>query len=177
MTTSTSHQPADYPITTLFRHNLWSNLRLLDACLALDETQLTSTVEGTYGTLIDTLRHIISAEQSYVRRLTGQEPTNPFVFAEGHSVAEMRPFAITTGEGLIDIAQAAAAGDTLTLVWSEDGSVTITAPAAMLLAQSINHSTEHRTHVATILTQLGIEPPGMDGWYYLEAYVDSLPGD
>ena len=30
--------------------------------------------------------------------------------------------------------------------------------------------TEHRSQVATILTQLGVEPPEMDGWtYFFEA--------
>jgi uncharacterized damage-inducible protein DinB len=37
-------------------------------------------------------------------------------------------------------------------------------PTAVILVQAINHATEHRSHVATILTQLGIQPPEMDGW-------------
>ena len=46
--------------------------------------------------------------------------------------------------------------------------------AWLLLVQAINHATEHRTQVAAILTQLGIEPPGMDGWTYHE---DQFGGD
>jgi uncharacterized damage-inducible protein DinB len=38
----------------------------------------------------------------------------------------------------------------------------------LILIQAINHGTEHRSQVATILTQLGIQPPGMDGWTYFE---------
>jgi uncharacterized damage-inducible protein DinB len=38
--------------------------------------------------------------------------------------------------------------------------------AALLLTQSINHSTEHRSHVMTVLTQVGVEPPELDGWFY-----------
>jgi uncharacterized damage-inducible protein DinB len=38
-----------------------------------------------------------------------------------------------------------------------------------LLTQAINHSTEHRAQIATILTQQGIEPPDMSGWAYMEA--------
>jgi uncharacterized damage-inducible protein DinB len=34
------------------------------------------------------------------------------------------------------------------------------------LLQAVNHSTEHRSQIATILTQLGIEPPSMDGWTF-----------
>ena len=37
-------------------------------------------------------------------------------------------------------------------------------PASVILVQAINHATEHRTHATTILTQLGIDPPAIDGW-------------
>jgi uncharacterized damage-inducible protein DinB len=42
-------------------------------------------------------------------------------------------------------------------------------PASLILLQAVNHSTEHRSQVATILTQLQIEPPAMDGWAYFFA--------
>lgn len=37
---------------------------------------------------------------------------------------------------------------------------------SLLLLQAINHGTEHRSQIATILTQLGVEAPEMDGWTY-----------
>jgi uncharacterized damage-inducible protein DinB len=46
--------------------------------------------------------------------------------------------------------------------------VVYTLPVWLLLLQAINHATEHRAQVAAILTQQGIEPPGMDGWTYHE---------
>ena len=42
-------------------------------------------------------------------------------------------------------------------------------PASLLLLQAVNHGTEHRSQIATVLTQLGIEPPEMDGWTYFFA--------
>jgi uncharacterized damage-inducible protein DinB len=36
------------------------------------------------------------------------------------------------------------------------------------MVQAINHSTEHRTQIAAIITQLGMEPPDMSGWQYME---------
>src|SRR5439155_19955783 len=38
---------------------------------------------------------------------------------------------------------------------------------ASLMMQAINHSTEHRTQISTIITQLGLEPPDMSGWEYM----------
>jgi uncharacterized damage-inducible protein DinB len=48
-------------------------------------------------------------------------------------------------------------------------------PASLLLLQAVNHGTEHRSQVATILTQLGIEPPDMDGWTFFEASGRLIP--
>ena len=39
-------------------------------------------------------------------------------------------------------------------------------PASVILVQAINHATEHRAHATTILSQLGIVPPPIDGWHY-----------
>ena len=41
-----------------------------------------------------------------------------------------------------------------------------TMPAQLLLLQAINHGTEHRSQIATVLTQHGVEPPSMDGWTF-----------
>jgi len=41
-------------------------------------------------------------------------------------------------------------------------------PLASLIAQAIGHSTEHRAQIAAIITQLGLEPPDMSGWAYME---------
>ncbi|MCP4140149.1 MAG: hypothetical protein GY755_07650 [Chloroflexi bacterium] len=31
-----------------------------------------------------------------------------------------------------------------------------------------NHAIEHRSQIMTILTQLGIQPPDLDGWTYFD---------
>jgi len=45
----------------------------------------------------------------------------------------------------------------------------IAVPGWIILVQAVDHGREHRTHIATILTQLGIEPPDMDGWTFMSA--------
>ena len=37
-------------------------------------------------------------------------------------------------------------------------------PVATIYVQAINHATEHRSQIATILTQQGVEPPDVSGW-------------
>jgi uncharacterized damage-inducible protein DinB len=65
-------------LTTLFMHNLWANLRILEACAALTAQQLDSTLTGTYGSIRDTLEHIDISEKAYFSRIsTGQRYDHP----------------------------------------------------------------------------------------------------
>ncbi len=76
----------DSTLVEIFRHNLWSNLRLLDACANLTPAQLAATSPGTYGRLQDTLIHILRAEEWYVDILTGQDQERPFWLLPVHRV-------------------------------------------------------------------------------------------
>src|SRR5438093_13121271 len=53
------------------RHGVWANEKLLDRCRALTDEQLGLTVAGTYGTIRNTLAHIVASEEGYLVRLLG----------------------------------------------------------------------------------------------------------
>jgi uncharacterized damage-inducible protein DinB len=48
-------------------------------------------------------------------------------------------------------------------------------PVTTVILQAINHATQHRAHVAAILSQLGMVPPDLDGWACAEV-TDSAAG-
>ncbi len=50
------------------QYNRWANLHLIDALLTLTPEQLASSAPGTYGSIYDTLVHIIQAETRYYRQ-------------------------------------------------------------------------------------------------------------
>jgi len=54
-----------------FEHHVWATLRLLDTCFALNEEQLATAVPGTYGSIIDTMRHLIGSGSRYLLDITG----------------------------------------------------------------------------------------------------------
>jgi len=152
-------------LVTLFKHNIWANLRLLDFCEALSEEQLDTSAPGTYGSIRKTLHHMVGGEVSYVQRVTGQWPDAPMTRDQWPGVPVLKQVAQWTGDELMKLALSARAD---TLVQEEDETVVLRYTLASLMMQAINHATEHRTHVSTILTQLGMPPPEMDGWKYME---------
>ena len=42
-----------------FAHHVWATLTLMDVCLALGPGQLETAVPGTYGSILDTMRHTV----------------------------------------------------------------------------------------------------------------------
>lgn len=155
------------PLTDIFRFNLWANLRLLDACAGLDGTVLDATVPGTYGSIRKTLQHVVAGEEGYVARFTGERPKPPL--RDGNSFPgfdELRRQTVRNGEALIAIGEQIVPGQMLQIPY--DGQVHEVA-GILVLIQAITHATDHRSQVATILTQQGITPPEIDGWAYWES--------
>ena len=155
----------DSLLAEFFRHNTWATLRLLDACASLTDEQLDTTAVGTMGTIRNTLVHIVGAEQRYLRLLSGLPREESLERKPFTGIADLRERAQNSGEGLAKMAPRATPRDTIAVPWQGEISQL---KVSTVLIQAINHGTEHRAHINTILTQLGIEPPNLDGWTYSE---------
>jgi uncharacterized damage-inducible protein DinB len=154
-------------LADFFQYNLWANLRLLDACAHLSDAQLDATARGTFGSIRQTLIHILAGEESYVQRFTGIFPTP--------RLAELTPFpdfnelrrrASRSGKELIRIAEQWEPNQVLHLTFQGQS---YEVPAIFVLIQAVNHGIDHRSQVATLLSQQDIIPPELDGWGYYDA--------
>ncbi len=154
-------------LVELFRQNRWANLCLLDLCAGLDEEVLQAGLPGTFGPVHETLEHIVAAEENYLHRLrTGQRHPSEEAPDVLPSIAELRERVGRSGDGLIEVAERFHTGMAYPMEW-EDGK-TYEVPAEVVLVQAINHATEHRSQVLTILTQQGIAVPELSGWGYFD---------
>jgi len=151
----------------LYKHHLWANLGLLDACERLSDGALDDGAAGTYGSIRDTLVHLLAAEGRYLAAMTGSSKS-PDPLKEGNfpGIAELKAHARISGEELIALVAEATANE---IIGVERGGQRFEVPISVFLAQAINHGTEHRSHVCTALTQNGSEPPNLDVWTYLRS--------
>ena len=150
-----------------FKYNLWANLRLLDACEELSDTQLDATTTGTFGSVRETLMHLLSAEEGYAWRFnfTGPTPTPRLrELTAFPGFDELRRRAEGSGKELIAIAEQ---GDLSQILHLDGG--TYDAPLIVVVIQAIQHAIDHRSQIATLLTEQGIEHPELDAWAYNEA--------
>jgi uncharacterized damage-inducible protein DinB len=142
-----------------FGHHVWASIRLLDACAALDETQLSTSLRGTYGSIIATLRHLVDGDVFYLNVLRGGRP-EPFD-AQRSDIATMR----AVMDAHDQVWQRLSAGGLepgTVVVEHEDSGYETHAPIGVRLAQALYHGTDHRSQVCTALTALGVEPPSID---------------
>jgi uncharacterized damage-inducible protein DinB len=151
-------------LSEMFEHNRWANLRAVEACAELTDAQLDASVLGTAGSVRETLMHIAGAEQRYLVRLSGREPT--YGERDGWpGIVPLRQTLDASGQALIDLAERADPDEVLT---GDYQGQSYTLPVAVIYVQAINHATEHRSQIATILTQQGAEPPDFSGWAWAD---------
>jgi uncharacterized damage-inducible protein DinB len=127
--------------------------------------QLATEVAGTYGSVLETLRHIVTDDWFYLGVLSGHRPV------------------LTSDPHTMDIAGLSAAVDILAAEWTrlldgdpdpdamvkevddEDG-FQRDATIGLHLAQALHHGNEHRTQICTAFTILGLRPPDVSAFKF-----------
>jgi len=146
-----------------FGHHVWATLRLIDACLLFSPEQLETAVPGTYGSILDTMRHLVGADSSYLFVTSGGRTAR--IDEDGMGLAELRAAMQGHGPEWSRLVTQDLDPDAELVRHREDGSQT-RAPMSIRLAQVLHHGTDHRSQICTALTTLGIEPPAIDVWDY-----------
>ena len=144
-----------------FEHHVWATLRLLDVCLELGPEQQATTVPGTYGSILDTMRHLVGADVSYLATISGER--FPRIEEDGMELPELRAAMERAGAGWRTVLAEGLDPDRIVARRRDDGSE-FRAPLGIRLAQVVHHGTDHRSQICTALTTLGIEPPEIDVW-------------
>jgi uncharacterized damage-inducible protein DinB len=64
-------------LSAAFAHHIWTTERLIDECAALTPEQLTTSGPGTYGSIIDTLRHLAAPTADTCPSSAASRPRRP----------------------------------------------------------------------------------------------------
>jgi uncharacterized damage-inducible protein DinB len=150
----------------LYRHKTWATLRLIEYCQGLDDEHLDATIPGTFGTIRDTLHHLVRAEEGYFWTVTRERLSEPLgdvgdgpapLGELAERIRRLRPrWEILSQD----------ADSQRREVTTRDGWRT---PGAVPMAQAIHHADDHRTHVLSILGARGLDVPDLDVWEYADA--------
>lgn len=151
----------------LYDYGYWANRILFKAISQLTPEEFTRPVGGSYGSVRNTLVHVMSAEWGWLGRCGGPERgarLNPEDFPTLESLAEtwskveshVRRFLSQLDDG--DLARLAE--------YSGEGSGRRSMPVGELLQHTANHAVHHRGQAALLLRMLGHAPGNFDLLFY-----------
>jgi uncharacterized damage-inducible protein DinB len=151
-----------------FAHHAWATERILDACADLTDEQREREIPAIFGSVLDTLRHLVDSDTWYLTCVSDGRFGRGRVDTSVFSFEEVRALAAENAAGwdrLIDEELATADPRTDVVSTSLDGSrrhMTL----GVRLAQVVHHGSDHRSQLCTALTLLGAFVPDVDAWAY-----------
>jgi uncharacterized damage-inducible protein DinB len=154
----------------LFEHNNWANLQIIQACKTLSDEELDAEPRSaTKGSIRQTLLHLVSAQQGYLSLLTVPVETRHDV---PPAFDELEKSARLSGEALLELARDELGKLPQTRLQTMDG---FYVEPWVVMVQIINHATEHREQINSMLSALGVNPRDMDGWTFGEVTNALIP--
>jgi uncharacterized damage-inducible protein DinB len=149
-----------------FAHHIWATELLIDACTPLTPDQLESEAPGTYGAIIDTLRHLVESDSWYLSFFSDRSALTEDDAAKLGPL-ELRAEFSSRATSWMELL--AGEVDPDRDIIERDDEWEVRSPVGVRLAQVVHHGTDHRSQVCTALTSLGLEPPEIDLWAYARA--------
>jgi uncharacterized damage-inducible protein DinB len=152
-------------LRAMFAHHLWATERLIDALEGLGPEPLDARIDGTYGSTMQTLTHLVDADERYLQRLT--TPTVPSrEDADTRPLADLRTEMREHGDRWAGMLDALDRGDLHAAVIGKSDYPDTEPAEGMLLVQAIQHGNDHRTQICSTLGASGLDVPDLDAWEY-----------
>lgn len=147
----------------LYDYNAWANHRMLDACAPLTKEQLLQQAGGSFGSLRNTLAHIMDVEWLYLERWNNRAPAKLPKGEDYPDLAAIRAhwngveanlMAYVRGLTSADLARVNEFRNTKGILYRH--------PLWETMQHLVNHSTYHRGQVTVLLRTLEASAQGTD---------------
>lgn len=163
-----SHQPEPTMIE-LFEYNHWANQELMRICSELSADAITTSIPGSYGSILETFIHVLKAEISFIKRIHRNYPEPDFKWEEKPNLPQLMSYETILHKALLNTLQSVPATQN---VHEEDKNWTFDYQARLIFMSVIYHGITHRTDITTALNHQGIDLPELDVWGYQAAYPE-----
>ena len=156
-------------VRNLYAYNKWANHRIMDVCRPLDTTHFTRNLGNSFGSIRDTLAHILGAEWVWLERWQHRSPkqlpiadTFPDITTIDRRWQEIERGQNAFLEKLTDtqLEQRIAYTNFKGERWEYS--------LGQMMQHLVNHSTYHRGQVITMLRQLGGKAISTDYLLYFD---------
>ena len=150
-------------IRVLYDYNSWADHRSVDACAALTADQFVKNLGSSFGSVRDTLAHIMHCEWLWLERFQGRSPSAfPAADLYGNLDSLRARWAQIERNLLAFVAGLKQADIERDFEYRTTSYGAMKNPLGQSLQHLVNHGTYHRGQVATMLRQLGAKPASTD---------------
>jgi uncharacterized damage-inducible protein DinB len=152
-------------VRELYAYDRWANRRLFDAVSALPPSEVTRIVGTQFSrsTLRGMLVHILGAQVIWLQRCQGESPTSMLQEGDVPDLPALRARWDSAEGALQQFAESLTEADLRRIVQYRNArGEPFALPLWVLLQHVANHSTHHRSEVATMLTMVTGSPPPTD---------------
>lgn len=151
-----------------FRYNAWATRELLRFLQHTPVVGLTTSTVGSYGSILDTLNHMLSSETYYFWFLSDRRLSWEWELDGDASIPQLQRSADDIEAGWQEFL--AIPFDAAQMVSRPSASTGVrTERAGIVLTQALHHGNVHREQVNMILTGQGMDPPDLDVWMFNRA--------
>jgi uncharacterized damage-inducible protein DinB len=156
-------------IRELYLYNHWANQRVLASVTPLSGEQFTRDMGNSFGSVRDTVAHILGAEWIWLERWLGRSPRALLPASDFPTVAAIGERWATVEQDRNRFIQSLTPAQLQEPVaYINTRGQDFTYPLWQQMAHVANHSTYHRGQVTTLLRQLGAEPQNTDFLTYYD---------
>jgi uncharacterized damage-inducible protein DinB len=149
-----------------FDYSYWATRKLFAPIAQMTPDDFTRNVAGSYGSVRNTLVHMLSAEWGWIARCGGP-PRGPALKADDYPTFEALAGKWLTVEGYADeFLSSLSDADLQRVVEYDLGGGPKSATVSELLEHALTHSIHHRGQVALLLRALGVAPGNVDLLFY-----------
>ncbi|WP_120496842.1 DinB family protein [Kiloniella sp. EL199] len=154
----------------LAEYNHWANQTLYKSCSDLSETEYKAERPSFFGSIHNTLNHILVGDRIWFGRFEGKpeklslsdilcQDFASLLTARDTEDLRILEYARNTTQNTLDSS----------LTYTNIAGNTHCDPMSTLLRHTFNHQTHHRGQVHCLLSQTNVAPPSLDIMYYLRA--------
>jgi uncharacterized damage-inducible protein DinB len=151
----------------LYDYSCWANTKLFDVMSELSQRQFTENVAGSYGSIRNTLVHVLSAEWGWLDRCGGPPRGDRLKAEDFHTAESVRALwrqvedhmrAFLTGLTNEDLSRQ--------IAFAPGNAPKQSIALGELLQHAIVHAVHHRGQVALLVRMLGYTPGNFDMLIY-----------
>ena len=155
-------------ILTLFEYNAWANQCILETAAKISSEQFTNNVSFGYGDLRETLTHTLVAEYIWRVRWEGQTSIDVFEAEDFPNFAALQTRWKSEEQLLAQFLENLSDDELDQPVNYKTSKGTYHSELLwQLMVHLVNHSTQHRSEAAAMLTEFGHSPGDIDFIIYL----------